>query len=123
MHQRFFGESRDFTKRQLMEWLAPHTCWFAHPIWYLNRDEEPRVPNFLNCYATVIGVNLVVGGRSANPDRLLVDARACRSHLFLDSDTGLGTKDTDKYPHPRGLRPVYSDRPGSAPPRPAHTNL
>ena len=99
MHQRFFGEARDIAKRQIMEWLAPNVRWAAHPMWYGNREAEPQVPDFLNRYATAIGVDIVDGGDSANPHALLEAASACREHLFLDPDTGLGER-TPK-PKPR----------------------
>ena len=92
MHQRFFGEARDIAKRQIMEWLAPNVRWAAHPMWYGNREAEPQVPDFLNRYATAIGVDIVDGGDSANPHALLEAALACREHLFLDPDTGLGER-------------------------------
>ena len=84
MHQRFFGEARDIAKRQIMEWLAPNVRWAAHPMWYGNREAEPQVPDFLNRYATAIGVDIVDGGDSANPHALLEAALACREHLFPD---------------------------------------
>ena len=92
MHQRFFGESRDIAKRQVMEWLAPNVRWAAHPMWYGDREAEPHVTDFLNHYAAAIGVTIVDGGDYANPDALLEATLACREHLFLDPDTGLGER-------------------------------
>ena len=97
MHQRFFGESRDIAKRQVMEWLAPNVRWAAHPMWYGDRKAEPHVPDFLNRYAATIGVVIVEGGDSGNPDALLESTLACREHLFLDPDTGLGERIPRRY--------------------------
>ena len=97
MHQRFFGESRDIAKRQIMEWLAPNEMWAAHPMWYGDREAGPHVPDFLNQYAAAMGVAIVDGGDSANPDALLQATLACREHLFLDPDTGLGERTQDRY--------------------------
>ena len=97
MHQKFFGESRDIAKRQIMEWLAPNVTWAAHPMWYGDKDAGPRVPDFLNQYATAMGVDIVDGGDSAHPDALLQATLACRDHLFLDPDTGLGERTTKRY--------------------------
>ena len=97
MHQRFFGESRDIAKRQIMKWLAPNVRWSAHPMWYGNRKAKPHVPNFLNCYAAAIDVAIVDGGDSANPDALLEATLGCREHLFLDPDTGLGERIRRRY--------------------------
>ena len=96
MHQRFFGEARDIAKRQIMEWLAPDVTWAAYPMWYVDREAELhpelRVADFLNHYAAAIGVTIVDGGDCANPDALLEATLACRKHLFLDPDTGLGKR-------------------------------
>ena len=92
MHQRFFGESRDIAKRQVMEWLAPNVMWAAHPMWYGDREAGPHVPRFLEQYEAAMGVAIVDGGDSANPDALLQATLACREHLFLDPDTGLGER-------------------------------
>ena len=92
MHQQFFGEARDIAKRQIMEWLAPNVGWAAHPMWYGDREAEPHVTDFLGRYAAAIGVTIVDGGDCANPDALLEATLACREHLFLDPDTGLGER-------------------------------
>ena len=96
MHQRFFGEGRDIAKRQILEWLAPDGRWAAHPMWYGHREAEPHVPDFLNRYAASIGVAIVDDGDSANPDALLEATLACREHLFLDPDTGLGERTKER---------------------------
>ena len=82
MHERFFGESRDIAKRQIMKWLAPNVRWSAHPMWYGNRKAKPHVPNFLNCYAAAIDVAIVDGGDSANPDALLKPPWGAESICF-----------------------------------------
>ena len=92
MHQRFFGESRDLAKRQLIELLTPNVRWAVHPMWYGYRQAEPVVPDFLNRYAEAIGVNIVEGGDSANPAALLDSTLQCQEHLFLNPDTGLGER-------------------------------
>ena len=97
MHQRFFGEGRDIAKRQILEWLAPDARWAAHPMWYGDREAEPHVPDFLNRYAAAIGVAIMDGGDSANPDALLEATLACQEHLFLDPDTGLGERTPGRY--------------------------
>ena len=51
-----------------------------------------HVTDFLNHYAAAIGVTIVDGGDYANPDALLEATLACREHLFLDPDTGLGER-------------------------------
>ena len=97
MHQRFFGEARDIAKGQIMEWLAPNVRWVAHPMWYGDREAEPRIPDFLNQYAAAIGVAIVDGGDCANPDALLEATVGCRKHLSLDPDTGLGERTQRRY--------------------------
>ena len=92
MHQRFFGEARDIAKRQIIEWLAPNMRWAAHPMWYGDRWAVPHVTDFLNHYAAAIGVTIVDRGDCADPDALLEATLACREHLFLDPDTGLGER-------------------------------
>ena len=97
MHQRFFGESRDIAKRQIMEWLDPNVRWAAHPMWYGDREAEPHVHDFLNQYSAAIGVVIVDGGDCANPDALLGAALGCQKHLLLDPDTGLGERIRRRY--------------------------
>ena len=45
-----------------------------------------------------IGVDIVDGGDSANPNELLDAALACGRHLFLDPDTGLGAWAPNNHP-------------------------
>ena len=92
MHQKFFGEARDIAKKRIIEWLAPDVRWAAHPMWYGDREKEPHVPDFLNAYEAAMGVHIVKGGDSADPGALLAATLGCREHLFLDPDTGLGTR-------------------------------
>ena len=98
MHQSDFGEARDIAKGQIMEWLAPpNVKWAAHPMWYGDREAEPQVADFLDCYATALSVGIGEGGDSAKPDTLLDAAKACREHLFLDPDTGLGERTEENH--------------------------
>ena len=92
MHQRFFGESRDIIKRQLMTMLVPGTKWHAHPMWYGNRTEEPQLADFLKEYADAMNVTIAKGGDSKNPPELVQATKSCTEHLFLDPDTGLGKR-------------------------------
>ena len=61
-------------------------------MWYDERDVDPHVAHFLDQYAVAIGVVVVDGGDSANPDALLEATLGCQEHLFLDPDTGLGER-------------------------------
>ncbi len=98
MHQSDFGEARDMAKRRVMEWLVcPNVRWAAHPMWYGDREAEPQIADFLDCYPTALGVDIVDGGDSANPDELLDAVIECRNHLFLDPDIGLGPRTGENH--------------------------
>ena len=90
MHPKFFGESRDITKRQLMRWLAPDERWAAHPMWFhRERPQPPEDGGFLNDYAAALDVD-IVNGECRDPNTLLGAAATCKQHILLDPDTGLG---------------------------------
>ena len=89
MHPTFFGESRDITKRQLMPWLDPEQRWAVHPMRYDQRPHPPTDRAFLNQYSVALDVD-IVGGESANENAFVAAAEACKEHLLLDPDTGLG---------------------------------
>ncbi len=91
MHPGFFGESRDIAKLRIMEWLAPGELWEAHPMWYSQRLAPPHDRVFLDRYAAALHVD-IVDGESPDEDAFLQAAVACRRHLLLDPDTGLGTR-------------------------------
>jgi hypothetical protein len=111
MHPRFFGESRDIAKRQIMLWLAPDERWAAHPMWFYQRPQPPGDRAFLDQYAAALDADIVDGESPdqntlfeasktclttwryrATPDQdaLLKATETCRAHLLLDPDTGLG---------------------------------
>ena len=88
MHPKYFGESHDMAKRQIMRWLAPDERWTAHPMWFDQRPGDPCVPNFPDQYAKALGVRIV----DADPEdrsRFHEAAASCGEHLLLDPDTGL----------------------------------
>ena len=93
MHPKFFGESRDIAKRQIMRWLDdPHDeTWDAHPMWFYQRLDPPRDRSFLDEYAAALGVH-IVDGESGDKDTLVQAVQRCRQHLLLDPDTGLGDR-------------------------------
>ena len=92
MHPRFFGESRDITKRQIMRWLAPtNEPWAAHPMWFDQRPNPPCDRAFLDRYAAALRVH-IVDGESPDENAFLQATVTCRDHLLLDPDTGLGDK-------------------------------
>ena len=90
MHPGSFGESRDITKRQLMQWLTPGEPWDAHPMWFArDRPTPPEDVAFLNDYATGLDVD-IIEGENRDPGTLLAACEPCQRHLLLDPDTGLG---------------------------------
>ena len=92
MHPRFFGESRDIAKRQIMRWLAPTSePWAAHPMWFNQRPTPPCDRAFLDQYAAALNVH-IVDHESPDQNAFLEAAVACIDHLLLDPDTGLGNK-------------------------------
>ena len=84
MHPRFFGDSYDFVKRDIIGGLAPLSEWAVHPMYF---DDEPEL-EFPATFAHFLGIDLVEGNLF---DRNLVAALAedCQNHVFLDPDTGL----------------------------------
>ena len=88
MNPRFFGESRDIAKRQIMQWLAPGERWAVHPMWFSDRPESPSDRAFLDGYATALNAN-IVDGESRNVNELFAAAQHCGDHLLLDPDTGM----------------------------------
>ena len=83
MHHKFFGDSYDLVKRDIIHGLALAEEWAAHPMYF---DPIP-VAGFVDRYAEFLGIDLA----ARHPPRgILVNvSRACRRHLFLDPDTGL----------------------------------
>ena len=88
MHPKYFGESHDMAKRDIMKWLAPNKRWEAHPMWFNERPNPPDDRAFLNNYAAALDV-VIIDGESPNPNELLEAAITCRKNLLLDPDTGL----------------------------------
>ena len=90
MKPKFFGESHDLAKRQIMKWLAPSEPWVAHPMWFDQRPEDPDEPDFLEKYSAVLDVQ-IVDGNSRYWNDFPQDAERCHENLLLDPDTGLWT--------------------------------
>ena len=88
MHPKYFGESHDMAKQQIMQWLAPDEQWAAHPMWFDQRAEDPRHPNFPDKYAKALGVR-IVDGDHRDRSKFHEVAATCGEHLLLDPDTGL----------------------------------
>ena len=88
MKPKFFGESHDMAKRQIMNWLTPDKPWAAHPMWFCQNPEDPDAPDFLEKYSAALDVRIVEG----NPrcwNNFPQEAETCPEHLLLDPDTGL----------------------------------
>lgn len=95
MHPKYFGESHDMAKRQIMEWLAPGEPWAAHMMWFNQEKGDLAYPNFQQEYEAALRVNHV---DACPQDRgtFLAAAQNCGDHLLLDPDTGLWTRKTGK---------------------------
>ena len=87
-----FGDSHDMAKRQIMQWLAPDEEWRAHPMWYLNRPEQPHDNAFLREYAGALNID-IVDCESRERNAFLEVATECYEHLILDPDKGLSRQD------------------------------
>ena len=88
MHPRFFGESHDMAKRQIMRWLAPKERWAAHPMWFDQGPEDRCYPDFPSEYAAALGV-CIVDVDPQDRSKFFEAAQTCGEHLLLDPDTGL----------------------------------
>ena len=87
MHPKYFGESHDMAKRNIMEWLAPNEQWIAHPMLFNERPEPPLDRAFLQQYRVALGVEIV--DNESEYKNLLDASKKCEEHLLLDPDTGL----------------------------------
>ena len=47
MKPKFFGESHDLAKRQIMKWVAHGFPGATHPMWFDQKPEDPEAPDFL----------------------------------------------------------------------------
>ena len=97
MKPKYFGESHDMAKQQIMKWLIPKEKWAAHPMWYHQRENPLLIHAFLERYEATLDVDIV---ENESPDRraFLAAATACPRHLLLDPDTGLWTPARGGYP-------------------------
>ena len=88
MKPKFFGESHDMAKRQIMKWLDPCKPWVVHPMWFDQKPEDPDDPAFLEKYSAALDV-CIVDGNPRHWNNFPQDAHRCPKHLLLDPDTGL----------------------------------
>ena len=88
MNPKFFGESHDIAKREVMRWLAPCHAWATHPMYFVAEGAPQYDEGFPVRYAAALGVDIVEGDTL---DRKMLPeiAKACPKHLLLDPDTGL----------------------------------
>ena len=96
MHPKYFGESHDMAKRQVMEWLAPKGPWAVHLMWFNHQREDPPYPNFPQEYERALGVNHL-GADAQDRGAFLEAAQNCGEHLLLDPDTGLWTPGNNRH--------------------------
>lgn len=90
MQLRFLGDSFDIVKKCLLGWLESCGPWSALPMF-----TEQVSPKQVQAFERLIGVPLISPEvLSADTDRAkyFACARDCRSHLFIDPDTGLRLK-------------------------------
>jgi hypothetical protein len=87
MNPKYFGDSYDIVKHCLLRWLASLGPWQVHPMFTQTVTVEQA-----ESFSTLLGVGLVSTRELApNQDRntFVEEARSCKSHLFLDPDTGV----------------------------------
>ena len=88
MHPKYFGECYDNAKREIMRNMVWKESWAVHPMYFVKeRTEEDNW--FIGSYQRYLRA-AVADGDIWSRDKFLSTASACREHLLLDPDTGLG---------------------------------
>ena len=88
MHLKFFGESHDMAKHDIMQWLVPGGPWKAHPMLFNDRPQHPLDSDFLQQYKAALEVAIIPNEHETGRDRFATSI-LCQTHLLLDPDTGL----------------------------------
>ena len=86
MKMKFFGDSYDFSKRCLMEWLAPEESWAVHPMFteQVSQDDAKSYGGFLRAHV------LTTKPLTLDQDRAVYFADVkWQGHLLFDPDTGV----------------------------------
>ena len=98
MDPRFFGDSHDMAKREIMRLLATDGKWLAHPMYFPEKPISSRDTDFVRSYESYLSVS-VVGNYGIQGRRSLVaDTKRINSDLFLDPDTGLWWAPSGRHP-------------------------
>jgi hypothetical protein len=87
---RFLGDSYDLVKQSLLCWLAQLGPWKVHPMFTAEWSRADATA-FSRLLRTPLLSHEVLN-RTTDRSAYFSSARACRDHLFLDPDTGLGAK-------------------------------
>ena len=88
------GDSFDIVKQSLLRWLSACGPWSAFPMFTHEVTDKD-----VAAYSRLLGVP-VISGDVLNPETQRVSyftvARDCKTHLFLDPDTGLRFRRTNR---------------------------
>ena len=88
MRPKFFGDSYDLVKREIIHGLASAKEWTVHPMYFVFDPEPEPEPGFVDRYIEFLRIDRAVRS-TTRKDLDDVATVAGARYLFLDPDTGL----------------------------------